>query len=83
MRQWKNIGEQQLKFAAESMYIGLLLMDIQQESVNASLSTVERKLDKEIAKLKVGMSTGIEIDAIRLEKQDVQNNLESIESSRG
>ncbi|UMZ74630.1 TolC family protein [Natranaerofaba carboxydovora] len=80
--EWEEIGKKELKFGAESMYIGLLVMDEQLETAKMNLANVERTIKQEEARKNAGLSTDLSVDALKLQKNEIEDNIESLQNSR-
>ncbi|OWZ83340.1 stalk domain-containing protein [Natranaerobius trueperi] len=81
-KEWEEKGQKELQFAVESMYVGLLMLDKQLESLNIDYANAKRDLDEEIARKEIGLSTGLNVDTLEMQKNEVKNNLESVKNER-
>lgn len=80
--EWEEIGKKELQFATESMYVGLIVLDEQLNALEASYSSAKRMYEQEKARVEAGLSTGLVVDSIQLQKDEMKDAMESLENTK-
>ncbi len=73
---------QQLKFSSEGVYVGLLSLDKQLETLKEGLDTVEKVLEEEKKKKEVGESIALAVEMVEMEKMQLENTYKTLDAAR-
>ncbi len=77
--EWEK-NKKLIQFGAEAQYIGLLSLEEQMELEKAGLKMAQNELEKEQAKREQGTSLDLQVEAQKLEVQELQDELDSLEN---
>ncbi len=77
--EWEQ-GQEQIKFQAEAMYVGILMLHDVMDFLDRSLDVMEEQVNEIKTRKEVGETVELELDAVKLEKEQLQQQKRELET---